>query len=84
MTDPKNDDQGQSIDWSLTTFEGARRRVLARREPKHFQQVIQDLQDMAEFAARFPRAPRSIRSSQATVSNQAQSASKSLPGVTRK
>ena len=46
MTTPANDD----IDWSLTTWEGARREQMRRWAAMPLEQIIQAIEDMGEFA----------------------------------
>jgi len=57
-----------NIDWSLTTWEGARREQMRRWAALPLEQIIQAIEDMGEFAEKIsvadsakPILPKSIR-----------------------
>jgi hypothetical protein len=48
----ENEQPADGIDWSLTTWEGARREQLRRWAALPLEQMLQALEDMAEVAQR--------------------------------
>ena len=59
MTDPLENPQidKQQVDWSLGTYEGARREQIRRWSQLSLTQVIQALEDMEQLAIRFGSMP---------------------------
>jgi hypothetical protein len=50
---PDTDGQSDTIDWSLTTWEGARREQLRRWADLTLEEVIRAQEDMRELAEKF-------------------------------
>ena len=55
---PKVDDQPADIDWSLTTWEGARREQLRRWAALPLERIILALEEMHDFAEQMSNPPK--------------------------
>jgi len=63
---PGNEPLEDGIDWSLTTWEGARREQLRRWAALPLENVIMALEEMQDLAELFARTPEMGKASEAT------------------
>jgi len=54
----KIDDQTAAIDWSLTTWEGARREQMRRWAALPLERIILALEEMLDFAEQMSKPPK--------------------------
>ena len=66
---PKNEQQTDGIDWSLTTWEGSRREQLRRWAALPLERIILAIEEMQEVSDQFRQTPAADQS-QATASGQ--------------
>jgi len=68
---PKNEQQANDIDWSLTTWEGSRREQLRRWAALPLERVILAIEEMQDLAEHFRQMRESERFSTAPETSEA-------------
>ena len=68
---PKNEQQANDIDWSLTTWEGSRREQLRRWAALPLERVILAIEEMQDLAEHFRRMRGAERFSTAPETSEA-------------
>ena len=79
---PKNEQPEDGIDWSLTTWEGARREQLRRWAALPLERIIMALEEMQDLAEQFQRSG-DMNESSAAETEQVVPPAKDTPQVRR-